>query len=912
MKRRCARSRVPGRAYGRAVTRFARLLCLVLAAFVAGPLRAQTPNGTAQAVRIVPGALDAAIAQVRRGGLDVVYTRSLVARVQTACRYEGSDARAALACALAGTGLEAVAVGPRQVALRRHTVAVDPLRPSSSAPQTARVRRVSLAGFVLDAATGEVLPGAVVVLPEARRGVQASLAGYFVVPSLEDGRYRVRASYVGYEPLDTALDADQARAVLRLRPSRIEVREVVVERSRALLAAPPGTSDLAAAELDGLPAPFGEQDLLRKLEWLPGVSRAGAASGGLLVRGGEPDENLYLLDDAPVYHPWHAFTLVSTFQAETVSQVRLYRGIFPAEHGGRLSSVVETELRDGNQEEPALTVGIGVLAGRYLLETPVTKGLSLMVSARRSYVDKLIGARHPVASGGLRDTLRTAYFFGDLNVKATWRPGFRHRVSATYYQGGDRLDVRLPFDTPLGLTSLLRPSSITPSDLVFDVDHTWGNRLASVRHQYLASRRVVTTATAYVTSYDARERTLLRPTQADVIRADYGVALTETGLRLSANAALSSRTTLNTGLQGALRRFESLLFSTTLAPRAGTLAPSGDSLQRLEVDGVEGVAYAQVRHAASPRLDVQGGLRATVLGPGRYAYVLPNVSAQWRVVPDRAVVRVGAGAALQSMQRLRDRTSLLYDLVAERWIPVTRQVPPALGVQVAAGGDVRLGPAATLSVEGYRRAARDVLMPSDDPLVKDALGGAGIDLAALLGQYVRADARVWGVEASVQGATGPWRYLAAYTAERSTRRIVGRPAFGVSRYDVPHRLEASVERRIGPVTAGLSGEVRTGFPEAVPVARYRMGDGLGTPPVVYLERPATLNGRLPPYGRLDATVRVPFHLLDARVEATLQLYNLLTYRNVFERVYAPTADGVTVGVRRGLPLLPLLELSARL
>ena len=134
-----------------------------------------------------------------------------------------------------------MAVGARQVALRRtpaSTAAPPALGPPRASP---RVRRVSLAGFVLDAATGEVLPGAAVVLPEAQRGVQASLAGYFVVPSLEDGRYRVRASYVGYEPLDTALDADQARAVLRLRPARIEVREVVVERSRALLAAPPGT-----------------------------------------------------------------------------------------------------------------------------------------------------------------------------------------------------------------------------------------------------------------------------------------------------------------------------------------------------------------------------------------------------------------------------------------------------------------------------------------------------------------------------------------------------------------------------------------------------------------------------------------------------------------------------------------------
>ncbi len=879
---------------------------LVLALLVADSARAQG----VQTMRIEPGPVEAALAQVRRGGLDVVYTRALVANERTACRYEGRDARAALACIVAGTDLEAVPVGARQVALRRRVAPVPavPVTLPVERPRPPRVERVTMAGFVLDAATGEVLPGASVALPDLRRGAQASSAGYFVVPSVEEGRHRVRATYVGYLPLDTVLAASQTRAVLRLRPARIEVREVVVERGRALTAPPPGTSELTAAELDLLPASLGEQDLLRKLEWLPGVSRAGAAAGGLLVRGGEPDENLYLLDDAPVYHPWHAFTLVSTFQSETVSQVRLYRGIFPAEHGGRLSSVVETELRDGNQEQPSLTAAVGVLAARYLIETPITRGASLMVSARRSYVDKLIGERHPVASEMLLDTLRTAYYFADLNVKATLRPGFRHRISASVYNGGDRLDVRLPFDTPIGVGSLLRPSRITPSDLVFDVDHTWGNRLVSVRHQYLASARVVTTATAYVSSYHARERTLLRPTQSATIRADYGVRLSETGLRLGASATLTPHLTATFGVQGALRRFESLLFSTTTNVLAET---TPEPLKRLDVDGAEGVVYAQLRASPSARFDVQGGLRATVLGPGPYRYLLPNVSAQWRVVPGRAVVRAGAGAAVQSMQRLRDRTSLLYDLVAERWIPASRQVPPAVGVQAAVGGEVRIGKAAVVGVEAYRRQARDVLLPSDDPLVKDALDGAGIDLAALLGQYARADARAIGLEASAQGSRGPWRYLVAYTAERSERRIVGRERYGVARYDVPQRIEGSVERRFGTVVAGLSGELRTGFPEAVPVARYRVGDGLDdTEPATYLERPATLNGRLPPYGRLDATLRLPFRALDARWQATLQLYNLLIYRNVFERIYAPTATGVSVSTRRGLPLLPLFELSA--
>ncbi|HYE58665.1 MAG TPA: carboxypeptidase-like regulatory domain-containing protein, partial [Rhodothermales bacterium] len=194
---------------------------------------------------VQPGSLEEALVQLRRqSGVDFVYARALVLGQETTCRYTGADVAAALRCLLTGTNLEAVPLREgRQYVLRRQPLTPRPLTP-------VRVRRVSLAGFVLDAHSGEVLPGATVYLPDARRGATASSAGYFIVPEVPEGTYRVRASHVGYYALDTVLTAGATRTVLRLRPSRLEVPEVVVERGRELAAPPPGTTELTAAQLE--------------------------------------------------------------------------------------------------------------------------------------------------------------------------------------------------------------------------------------------------------------------------------------------------------------------------------------------------------------------------------------------------------------------------------------------------------------------------------------------------------------------------------------------------------------------------------------------------------------------------------------------------------------------------------------
>ncbi len=848
----------------------------------------------AQTLRITPGPLSQALRDLaRQARVDLVYARRLVDGVETGCVYEGDSVEDGIVCVLRGTGLEARRVRQGQYVLRRSAEAI--VGDVRRAPS-----RETLSGFVQDAWTGETMPGAHVYLADLKRGTTTNAAGFFSIPDLPRGGHRVRISFVGYARLDTTLLTQSQRSVVRMQPGRVQGGGLVVESTREGEARLPGLADVPIARLEALPAPVAGEDVLQKLAWLPGVARSGEVTGGLVVRGGQPDENLYLLDGAPVYHPWHAFTLVSTFQTETFNRVRLHRGVFPAEHGGRLSSVLDAEMRDGNRETPRATAGIGLLSARYVVESPITKGSSFMIAGRRSYVDRLIGREHAVEEDGRRDTLRTGYYFYDLSFKITYRPGYRHRLSLSHYSGGDALDLRLPFDFSLDLSSWLRPA-----DLFFEIDHGWGNQLQSLRYQYLPSPELFTTVTLYRTAYGARERTRLRPTDQTTLAVDYRVQVEDYGGRADVDVFPSSDFHAQLGAQVASRRFRSLLYGQLEQP--GETDPPG--LERTSQHALEAAVYTQADYRLGATARVQGGVRISTFAPGSFVHVTPNLGVQVELVPRTLVGRVGASGQVQYLHRLRDRYSVLYDLLSTRWIPTGAGVQPATGAHVAAGLTFTPRPGVRVDVEGYARRMNDILIPEDAFREKDGLEGPGIDLGALLGQYVPTNGRAYGVELSVLAENATWLGWLALSAERSLRRDPSGTAFAPSDYDVPLAAKGVVRWNGGGWTASLSGEVRTGYPLAEPTARYEVGDPLEPARTRYLFRPGQNDGRLPAYARLDASLGYRFRWLDAVWNARLDAYNTFNHRNVIGRLYDPSGDTVRVTDRRGLPILPLFEIE---
>jgi len=859
-------------------------------------VRAQAPIQ----IRVTDAPLKTALVQVRtQADLDLVYAERLVQDRTTSCTYEGSDQAAALECVLDGTGVQAERVRRRQYVL----VAASPEEDETGA-------RAPLKGYVLDAETGERLPGAHVYLTELTAGTTTNQDGYFVVPNLPPEAYRVRISYLGYQSVDTTLTARPEPARIKLSEAPIESEGVVVEAGSTSIDGSgrlPGMMSVALDRLDRLPT-LGEPDLFRALQWTPGIRKAGVTRGGLSVRGGNPDQNLYLLDGAPVYHPWHAFSLISTFQTKTLRSTDLYRGTFPVKYGGRLSAVLDAQMKDGSRDTPKAVAALSVLSGRFRVETPLTPSTSFMLSGRRSYIDKLIGRQHPVTgANGQRDTLRTGYYFFDTSAKLTHRFGPNHRLSLSYYHGRDNLDLRLPFDLSLDFSSWLRPA-----DLLFEIAQNWDNRVLSAQHRYLASDNTFLTTTAYYSGYQAQEASFVQPTTTASLSSDYRVRISDAGLKAQVDYHHSVSHQLTGGLQVSFLQFESSLDS-ELRRSSGTATRRA---QESRLDAVKVAGYLQDTWTPTPTWTVEPSVRASYFSGGDYAHLAPRLNAQYVVHPRWLVLEASAGVHVQYLHRLRDRHSLAYDLVSSRWIPSSDRVQPATGGQVGVGTHTQLRPGWTLELDAYARGARHTLVPTDAFQEKEGLEGPGIEVGALLGQYTVGAERAFGLELSTIFEQGAWRARLAISAGRAFVEAPSRNASELrwrpSSLDIPLSVRSTLSWEGEAWSATIATELRSGYPVTVPVARYQLGDPTSETPTTYLYRPQVNNGRLPPYLRVDLTASYEFQLLSTDWTATLDVFNVTNRNNILDQTYQPTNTGVKVDRQRGLPILPLLELEMEL
>src|SRR6478735_1739198 len=239
-----------------------------------------------------------------------------------------------------------------------------------------------ISGSLRDAETKEPLIGATASIPQLAKGASTDVSGNYSF-SVPEGTYTVQFSYLGYATItrEVVVKKDVVLDVT-LKAETSQLTEVVIEAgslSEKLTTTQMGLETLSSREAKLLPALFGEVDLLKVLQLKPGVQSGGEGTSGLYVRGGGPDQNLFLIDDATVYNASHLFGFFSIFNPDAVQSVDLYKGGFPAQYGGRLSSVVDIKLRDGNKNNFSTTGGIGLIASRLTIEGPVQRGKSSFI-----------------------------------------------------------------------------------------------------------------------------------------------------------------------------------------------------------------------------------------------------------------------------------------------------------------------------------------------------------------------------------------------------------------------------------------------------------------------------------------------------------------------------------------------------
>lgn len=742
-----------------------------------------------------------------------------------------------------------------------------PLAVQAQAPAAGRV---TVSGFVEDAASRERLISATVFDAGRRIGTVTNRYGFFSLTLPASGEATLVARLVGYAPdtLRLAVRRDTS-LTLRLRPEDLEGAGVTVEAARERIEETTrmSTAEIPVEQIERLPMLLGEVDVLKALQLLPGVQEGTEGTSGLYVRGGGADQNLILLDGVPVYNASHLFGFFSVFSPDAVQRVELTKGGFPARYGGRLSSVIDVALREGNRERFEGAGSVGLISSHLTLEGPIAGGrASYLVSGRRTYLDLL--ARPFMPEGE-----EVGYHFYDLNAKANATLTPRDRVYLSVYAGDDRFRF-LSEDTYQGTTDREEGA------------FGWGNVTGALRYNHVFSPRLFANVTATLSRYgfdvDLSQETRTGP-QTERYGLRYRSAIRDVGARLDVDYVPSPRHYVRAGLGLTQHRFSPGALSGTVEDV--NLAALG--LSQAALDGLDLVAYAEddVRlgaaltvnlglHASAYRASgAPGGQTGGTAGGRTFASLEPRLAARLLVAPGTSV----KASFVTMTQYLHLLTNAGVGLPTDLWVPATERVPPQRAWQAALGLARTWGPF-EVSAEGYYKHLRGLVqyregagffLPGRDWQDEVETGGTG---------------RAYGLETFVQRKSGRTTGWIGYTLAWTDRRFDGinRGERFPYRYDRRHDVSATLmhtaTRRLDLSAAWVYG---TGIAATVARARYDLpyedAYDYGTEATFY----GPTNGyRFPAYHRLDVGAQWFFRRGPRERVLVLSLYNAYNRKNV--------------------------------
>jgi outer membrane receptor protein involved in Fe transport len=342
--------------------------------------------------------------------------------------------------------------------------------------------KFTLNGYIRDSVSGESLIGANVSIRSEGKGVSSNQYGFYSI-TLKNGSYQLAASFVGYQPKVWTIDLTANKSFnILLVPNTTAINNVTVvsrRRDNQVKTAQMGKFELNINTAKAIPAFMGEVDIMKTLQLMPGVRNAGEGNAGFYVRGGGADQNLILLDDAVVYNTGHLFGFFSIFNSDAVKNVSLIKGGMPAQYGGRLSSVVDVAMKEGNSNKTQVDVGIGLIASRFSIQGPIKKNkASYMISARRTYADALAKPLIKKTS----DYYGSGYYFYDLNAKVNYEISEKDHLYLSGYFGRDKFNFN-------------------NAKRSFKTEIPWGNSTATLRWNHVFNKKLFSNTTLVYNDY---------------------------------------------------------------------------------------------------------------------------------------------------------------------------------------------------------------------------------------------------------------------------------------------------------------------------------------------------------------------------------------------------------------------------
>ena len=752
---------------------------------------------------------------------------------------------------------------------------------------TTQAQNVTLSGYIRDAASGEELISASIV-NESRQGSVTNIYGFYSL-TLPAGEYTFTISYIGYETMIKKINLNASQTVnFELKEATNELQEVQVTAKKLdenLNRAEMSTTQLTAKQIKTIPQFLGEFDVIRSITLLPGVTTVGEGASGFNVRGGKTDQNLILLDEAPVYNSSHIFGFFSVFNGDAVRDLKLYKGGIPAPFGGRLSSVLDVRQKEGNTKEYGGTVGLGLLSSRVMFEGPIVQDkASFMIAGRRSYQDVLLKAS---PNDDINNIIANFY---DLNAKVNYKFSDKSRLFLSAYYGKDAFGVP-------GL-----------------VKFNWGNLGLTGRWNYLINDKLFLNVSTIYSDYDYAIG--FDFPQAKIDNVAYIKNQTN---KIAFSWFPNASHQVNYGAEATVYDFEP--FSTTFDYIDSNLTDINIELQNEYA--VEPAFYIEDNWKVNNRLTIRGGVRyssfynfgerdvinytPTANGTVRNDLIVdttsyasgeliegydglqgiePRLGINFKTTENSAI-KASYNRTRQYIHLISNTTS---SLPIDTWRPAGRFIKPGTADQVALGWNRNFANGEwQLSVETYYKTLRDLV---DFKNGAQPTGVDNIEVDLMTGR-----GRSYGVEMQLDKKIGALTGWIAYTYSRSELQVdlgatpeewINLGEWYRAAQDKPHDI-AIVAAYAWKPNISFSGSFiyQTGKPYTYPEARSEF-EG-----IIYPFALSRNNSRTPAYHRLDLSmdVKIPNKKnRDWEGSWNFGVYNAYARKNAFSIFFEEELD----------------------
>ena len=708
-------------------------------------------------------------------------------------------------------------------------------------------------GIVTDSLSGESLIGVTVKFSNrTQNGTSTNAYGFFSY-KLTSGVYTMTVSYIGYRTIVSTITVESDKRMnLTLVPEN-SIGEIVVtaeKRNDNLVGPQMGLTKINLSEIRNVPVIFGERDVLKTLQLLPGIKSAGEGNSGFYVRGGSADQNLILLDEAPVYNASHLLGFFSTFNSDAIKDVSVFKGGMPAQYGGRLSSVLDIRMNDGNKKEYTAEGGIGLISSRLKVEGPIVRDKSsFMISGRRTYADAFLALAKDTS---IRKN--TLYFY-DLNAKANYQLDEKNTIFLSGYFGRDELGLNQTFG--------------------FD----WGNATATLRWNHLYSNRLFSNTSLIYSNYNYVIENFIEENNFKV-----SSSIRDLNLKQDFQLSLSNSHNLRFGLDMVNHR---------IAPGSIT-SSAGSSVNEETIErrkGMEVSAYISDEWEINDKFNIVYGLRASsffLRGPG----IFNNYDLEGRISSSRSY---GSGELVKNYFRLEPRLSASYLLSeysslkvsytrnsqnmhlmsnstasspTDLYIMSSNNVKPEIADQVA-GGYFR-----NFNEDKYEFSAevyyKTMLNQIEYRSGTDLRGNRNVEADLLYGE-----GRAYGIELYIKKRFGKLNGWVGYTLSRTERRFddIDNGIWFNAKQDRTHDLSLVGIYKAGPRwTLSSTFVYNTGNAVTFPAGKYQVNNQ------TYFYYSARNSDRMPDYHRLDLAAT-----LEAKPGKKLQSSWSMGFYNVYGR-----------------------------